>query len=245
MDKASAEATLGITGVYSADDLHDKYIAGIKANHPDVVAAEGGDASAANDRTAEINEAYDFLKDLFEETGRLCLSAEGAMPSVAPSEGDPSSRVRSAAESAEREAPRSSRPAQGGAVSGEAERNRASSGNAGPAGKKAAMDSKPASPGKDAPKPSVRKRLVPFFSHFPYRLALILIAFAFLCAIMKLDVVDLVANLGFSKPDSDVQIEPISFIVAIAFFGAAAYNVVRPFITDPIRKGILKWLKEE
>ena len=76
MSKAQAEKILGLTGTYDSKKLRDTYRKLAAENHPDAVAARGGDTQAADAKMKEINSANAFLQVLVKKNVTLTAGLE-------------------------------------------------------------------------------------------------------------------------------------------------------------------------
>ena len=79
MSKNRAEEILGLSGTYDAKKLRDEYRKLAAKNHPDAVAARGGDVDAADAKMKEINSANSYLSVLVKANGTLTVGIEPGM----------------------------------------------------------------------------------------------------------------------------------------------------------------------
>lgn len=79
MSKNRAEEILGLSGTYDAKKLRDEYRKLAAKNHPDAVAARGGDVAAADAKMKEINSANAYLSVLVKANGTLTVGIEPGM----------------------------------------------------------------------------------------------------------------------------------------------------------------------
>ena len=79
MSKNRAEEILGLSGTYDAKKLRDEYRKLAAKNHPDAVAASGGDVAAADAKMKEINSANSYLSVLVKANGTLTVGIEPGM----------------------------------------------------------------------------------------------------------------------------------------------------------------------
>lgn len=79
MSKNRAEEILGLSGTYDAKRLRDEYRKLAAKNHPDAVAARGGDVNAADAKMKEINSANSYLSVLVKANGTLTVGIEPGM----------------------------------------------------------------------------------------------------------------------------------------------------------------------
>lgn len=79
MSKNRAEEILGLSGTYDAKKLRDEYRKLAAKNHPDAVAARGGDVAAADAKMKEINSANSYLSVLVKANGTLTVGIEPGM----------------------------------------------------------------------------------------------------------------------------------------------------------------------
>lgn len=79
MSKNRAEEILGLSGTYDAKKLRDEYRKLAAKNHPDAVAARGGDVDAADAKMKEINSANSYLSVLVKANGTLTVGIDPGM----------------------------------------------------------------------------------------------------------------------------------------------------------------------
>lgn len=76
MSKSKAEEILGLSGTYDSKKLRDTYRKLAAKNHPDAVAARGGNVDEADAKMKEINAANAFLQVLVKSNVTLTAGVE-------------------------------------------------------------------------------------------------------------------------------------------------------------------------
>ena len=250
MDKYAAEHILGLSGEYDEHRLKTAYRGLAAVHHPDAAEAHGMDRDAATHKMQEINEARDYLETLVQKWGpTLSCEAEPAAPDGPEMRGvswapppptanrpyNPFEGSRPGA--ADRRKRRQStseyywndprfRP---GAASAKRRAKQAAQGQ--PQcynGEYESFSQEPQPEPKDDPARPFPKWYLPlwrFFAVFPYRF----LFFFLICLFVGLtDPLGASARMGF------ISFEDMLILIALV-------NLVRPFLTSPIRSACL-WL---
>ncbi|MDO4400822.1 MAG: J domain-containing protein [Coriobacteriia bacterium] len=250
MDKYAAEHILGLTGEYDAARLKAAYRTLAAIHHPDAAEAHGINRETATHKMQEINEAKDYLDPLIERWGpTLTCEANPAAPDGPEMRGvswapPPPTATRaynpfegSRPGAADRRKRREStseyywndprfRP---GAASAKRHAQQAAQGQSKYYnGEYESFSQKPQPEPKENPVRPFPKWYLPlwrFFAIFPYRFLFLLLV----CLLVSFsDPFGTSARLGF------ISFEDTLILLALA-------NLVRPFLTSPIRSACL-WI---
>ena len=249
MEKYTAEHILGLSGDYDAQALKQAFHKQAAMHHPDAAETHGIDRDTATAKMQEINEAHDYLEKLIATWGpTLSCEQKPAPPNDPQHRGhawappvNPATAAYNPFEghrpgSADRRTRVSTaeyywaqshyQPASDGACQ--------NAGQAGPEkpvfynGEYESFSGQPQPEPKEDPARPFPKWYLPvwrFFAVFPYR-------FVFLLLVCLL--VNVSDPLGASKAIGFVSFEDGLILLAIV-------NLVKPFITSPIRSAML-WL---
>ena len=252
MDKYTAEHTLELSGAYDAHSLKAAYHALAAKYHPDAAERHGFTKEEATSKMQDINEANDFLAKYVVSPTGTTICDESPIGSYA----GPKPKADESASTTSQDASRPFNPFEGhrpGATdrryrqrtaqyywsdpryqtSAQNARHRAEQRQEGEEpryynGEYESFSQKPQPEPKEDPTHPFPKWYLPvwrFFAIFPYR-------FVFLFAICLL--VNFTDPLGASARLGFVSFEDTLILLAVI-------NLIRPFLTSPIRSGML-WL---
>lgn len=249
MDKYAAEHTLGLKGEYDTRSLKAAYRALAATYHPDAAEKHGFTVESATHKMQEINEANDYLESLLTAWGpTLCCEQEPAPPDDPQHRGmswappiptayaayNPFEGYRAGA--ADRRKRQSTADYywndpryRSSAACGEQRAEQEAQGESRYYnGEYETVSQKPQPEPKEDPSQPFPKWYLPlwrFFAVFPYR-------FVFLFAVCLL--VNFTDPLGASARLGFVSFEDMLVLLALV-------NLVKPFITSPIRSAML-WM---
>ena len=222
LTKQEAETILGLQGSYTTESVKKLYRELVRTQHPDIVAAHGGDKDAANAKMAEINAAYNYINKYLKRNGGTATTDSSAYTYTPPTSTYTYTPPTSTSEASNK----TDEDFRTAAAEAEAWKTRTQTYSPAADFNEPVEEEEPKREG-----PVFYRFIRAILAHFPYRPALFFLA-GFLFTVSYYGTYD-IPFLGTAETN------PEGLFITMTFFLASFINLFIGTITFPLRRSLL------